>query len=237
MSLAPGAQGKGCNFVNIKSHFCLQGTAWRRQKSSQGYPHTPFLLVVFSLLRAKQLNKPGAGLKSLEGSSLSPGHGLLILAAVLIAVNGFPFSYSLQTPIQAAFCGLCSGFPSHEKDNSKINRKTCSPHCISGVSQHSTLAHPNCNCASPHIIPSKGFRKGLRMAAAVSFTLGNLLPWKRGILPDPQLCICPAASSCLNIPIWGAIGLRGMNISDCFLCHLQHIFLFRLLFGYPNPSA
>lgn len=133
--LAPGAHGKGYNFVNIKSHFCLQGAAWRRRKRSQGYPHTPFFLLVFFLLQAKQINKPDAGLKSLEGSSLSPGHGLLILAAVLIAVNGFPFSYSLQTLLQAAFCGLCSGFPSHEKDNSKINGKTCPPHCISGVSQ------------------------------------------------------------------------------------------------------
>lgn len=100
--LAPGACGKGCNFVNIKSHFCLQRAAWRRQKSSQGYPHIPFLFVVFFLLQAKQINKPGAGLKSLEGSSLSPGHGLLILAAVLIAVNGFPFSYSLQNTCRTA---------------------------------------------------------------------------------------------------------------------------------------
>lgn len=47
------------------------------------------------------------------------------------------------------------------------------------------------------------------MAGAVSFTLGNALPWEKGILPDPQLWIYPAAAFGLNIPIWGAIGLGG----------------------------
>lgn len=43
-SLAPGAHGKGCNFVNIKSHFCLQEAATK--KLSRISPH-PFSFWVF----------------------------------------------------------------------------------------------------------------------------------------------------------------------------------------------
>lgn len=134
-ALGTWSSRKRLQLCKHKIPFLSPGSSLEETKTLSRIPPHPFFLLVFFLLQAKQINKPDAGLKSLEGSSLSPGHGLLILAAVLIAVNGFPFSYSLQTLLQAAFCGLCSGFPSHEKDNSKINGKTCPPHCISGVSQ------------------------------------------------------------------------------------------------------
>lgn len=125
---------------------------------------------------------------------MSPGHGLLILAAVLIAVNGFPFSYSLQTPLRAAPCGLCGGFPPHQKADNKINRKTCLPHCTSGVSQ-------------PRVTPSKGSGMRRGISGVVSIALGSPLPHKKHIPPTPSSGSLPAAAFCLDTPLWGAIGL------------------------------
>lgn len=177
---------KGLQLRKHKITFLSPGSSQEEIKALRDFPPPPFFFCCccFSLLQSKQINKPGAGLKFLEGSSLSPGHGLLIFAAVLIAVNGFPFSYALQTPLQAALCGLCKGFPLHKKANNKINRKTCPAHCTSGVSQPIAW-HAGMPKAQPRIPPRRplkgvwdGTRNGWRSQQLFEepLTLGKAHP-------------------------------------------------------------
>lgn len=172
---------------------------------------------------------------------------MLILAAVLIAVNGFPFSYSLQTLLWATLCGLCGGFPPHEKANNKINRKTCPPHCTavkgsvfleSRSPSHGTLASPRCDRSCPHVTPSKGFGMGLGRAGALGIASGNPLRWEKHIPPDPSAGSVPPAAFCLDTPHLGSNWVRGgRNIPRCFHCHLQHIFSIPAAFWLSQPQC
>lgn len=172
---------------------------------------------------------------------------MLILAVVLIAVNGFPFSYSLQTLLWATLCGLCGGFPPHEKANNKINRKTCPPHCTavkgsvfleSRSPSHGTLASPRCDRASPHVTPSKKFGMGLGRAEALGIASGNPLPWEKHIPPDPQLWICPTCSFLPRYPPFGEqLGPGGKKYSWVFsLPSAAYFFHSGCFLAIPTPA-
>ena len=151
---------------------------------------------------------------------------------VLIAVNGFPFSNSLQTPLRAAFCGLCGGFPPHEKASNKINRKTRLPHCTSGVSQpipwHAGIPKPSPRIPPPP--PRRGLGWDQEFLEQSASLQGTACSGKSTPHLNPSCGFVPAAAFCLDTPVWGATG-SGEEYFWVFSLS------FKLVFGYPSPSA